>query len=100
MAGDRVSRRTLLTGAAAASLSGLGLRNPRKLWAARVPTSPVALARCESYELADVVTCLATLLDQLGGLHRLVAGKTVGVKVNVSGGSRNPFRELSAGRTY
>ncbi len=102
MAGDRVSRRTLLTGAAAAaSLSGLGLRNPRKLWAARAPTSPVALARCETYELADVVTCLATLLDQLGGVDRLVAGKTVGVKVNVTGsGAGVPVRGLSASRTY
>src|SRR6266581_3894326 len=37
----------------------------------------------------------------LGGLDRLVAGKTVGVKVNVTGsGAGVPVRGLSAGRTY
>jgi uncharacterized protein (DUF362 family) len=40
------------------------------------------------------------MIDQLGGLDSLVAGKTVAVKVNVSGGSRDPFLGLSAGRTY
>jgi len=43
---------------------------------------------------------LARMMDQLGGLDSLVGGKTVGVKVNLSGGSREPFRGLSAGRTY
>jgi uncharacterized protein (DUF362 family) len=40
------------------------------------------------------------MMDQLGGFDTLVVGKTVGVKVNVSGGTRDPYQGLSAGRTY
>jgi len=40
------------------------------------------------------------MMDQLGGIGGLVAGKTVGVKVNISGGSREPFLGRAAGRTY
>ena len=95
---DRLSRRAFVGGAA--GLSALGLAKPAALWAARPPSSPVALARCETYEVGDVATCLAAMMEQLGGLGSLVAGKTVGVKINVSGGSSEPFRGLSAGRTY
>lgn len=98
MGSDRVSRRTFV--GAAASLAAIGLTKPRTLWAAPPPSSPVALARCESYELGDVVKSLAAMMEQLGGLESLVTGKTVGVKVNVSGGSSQPFRGLPAGRTY
>jgi uncharacterized protein (DUF362 family) len=97
---DRISRRALLGGAAAASLVTLGLPARRTLWAAPPPTSPVVLGRCQTYDLGDVVTCLGVMIGQLGGLDSLVAGKTVAVKVNVSGGSRDPFLGLSAGRTY
>src|SRR6266436_2028435 len=99
MIGNRVSRRTFV-GSAAASLTAFGVLKPRALWAGRAPTSPVVLARCATYEVGDLATSLAIMMDQLGGLDRLIAGKTVGVKVNVSGGSREAFRGLSAGRTY
>ena len=98
MIGNRVSRRTFVW--SAASLTAFGLIKPPAPWAGRAPTSPVVLARCDTYEIADLAKCLAAVMDQLGGLNSLVAGKTVGVKVNVSGGSRDAFRELSAGRTY
>ena len=101
MTREHVSRRTFVRSAAAtASLAALGLPKPPALWAAVPPTSPVALARCEAYELANLTNCLATMMDQLGGVGSLVAGKTVGVKINISGGSREPFRGLPAGRTY
>lgn len=95
---DRLSRRTFV--AAAAGLGALGLAKPSALWAAQPPSSPVALGRCETYEPGDVAKCLAAMMEQLGGLESLVAAKTVGVKINVSGGSSAPFRGLSAGRTY
>ena len=100
MTGHRISRRALVGGAAAAGLATLSLPRHRALWAAPPPTSPVALGRCSTYELADVAKCLGVMIDQLGGLETLVAGKTVGIKVNVSGGSRESFRGWSAGRTY
>ena len=100
MTGERVSRRALVSGgAAAASLPALG-RPARAARAAPAPSLPVALGRCSTYDPGDVATCLSRLVDQLGGLGTLVAGKTVAVKVNVSGGSYDPFRGIPAGRTY
>src|SRR5438046_9930496 len=99
MIDDRLSRRAFV-GSARAGVTALGLLGPVAMLAAPAPTSPVVLARCETYDLGDVVKCLALAMDQLGGLDSLVAGKTVGVKVNVAGGSRESFRGLSAGRTY
>src|SRR5438128_11591367 len=99
MIDDRLSRRAFVR-SATAGVTALGLLGPRAMWAAPAPTSPVVLARCETYDLGDLVKCLALAMDQLGGLDSLVAGKTVGVKVNVAGGSRESFRGLSAGRTY
>src|SRR5438552_2355230 len=101
MTQNPVSRRTFVAAAgAAAGLTALGLPKPRALWAAPPPTSPVVMARCETYDLADVAKCLTMMMDQLGGLDKLVGGKTVGVKVNLAGVSREPVRGLSAGRTY
>lgn len=97
MIGDRISRRALVGGgAAAASLAALGL--PAR--AAPAAALPVALGRCATYEPGEVATCLSRLLDQLGGIGTLVAGKTITIKVNVSGGSHDPFRGLPAARTY
>lgn len=44
----------------------------------------VAIGRCTSYSSA-VYDTLQTMFDQLGGLSRLVANKTVTVKVNLTG---------------
>ncbi len=82
MIDDRLSRRAFV-GSATAGVTALGLLGPRAMWAAPAPTSPVVLARCETYDLGDLVKCLALAMDQLGGLDSLVVGKTVGVKVNV-----------------
>ena len=48
------------------------------------PTAPVAIARCESYG-GDVTGALGRMFDQLGGLSGLVSGKTVTVKLNMTG---------------
>jgi uncharacterized protein (DUF362 family) len=48
------------------------------------PAAPVSVARCRSYE-EDVTAIMATMFDQLGGLERLVRGKTVAVKLNMTG---------------
>src|SRR5215472_17219014 len=52
--------------------------------ARRAPTAPVAVAKCSEYG-AGVRTTLATMFDQLGGLDRLVKGKTVAIKLNMTG---------------
>jgi len=48
------------------------------------PAAPVAIAKCDSYS-EDVTTHLATMFDQLGGLDRIVRGKTVTIKLNMTG---------------
>jgi len=48
------------------------------------PAAPVAIAKCASYN-EDVTARLATLFDQLGGLDRMVRGKTVTIKLNMTG---------------
>ncbi len=47
-------------------------------------SAPVAIARCASYDL-DVAAPMAAMFDQLGGLDRLVRGKTVTIKLNMTG---------------
>src|ERR1017187_2028479 len=46
--------------------------------------APVAIAKCASYD-EDVTARLATMFDQLGGLDRIVRGKTVTIKLNMTG---------------
>jgi len=60
----------------------------------------VSIARCRTYDLETVLGRLNTLLDQLGGLRQLVAGKTVAVKVNLTGDPHQKALGLPAGQTY
>ncbi len=53
--------------------------------AAEAPASPVAVARCRTYTPAELLPAMAKMFDQLGGLERLVKGKTVAVKINLTG---------------
>jgi uncharacterized protein (DUF362 family) len=48
------------------------------------PAAPVSIAKCASYD-EDLTAKLAGLFDQLGGIEGLVRGKTVTVKVNMTG---------------
>jgi uncharacterized protein (DUF362 family) len=74
-----MSRRHLLAGlGAAAATSAFGAP-------ADAPTAPVAIAKSKTYEKTEVTACLRQMFDQLGGLGRLVAGKTVSLKVNMTG---------------
>jgi uncharacterized protein (DUF362 family) len=52
--------------------------------APNVPSAPVSIAKCASYD-EDVTAHLDAMFDQLGGLDRLVRGKTVTVKLNLTG---------------
>ncbi|MBI4877497.1 MAG: DUF362 domain-containing protein [Acidobacteria bacterium] len=53
---------------------------------ARAAGAKVAAARCRSYG-AELLPALEKMFDQLGGLGRLVKGKTVAMKVNLTGQS-------------
>lgn len=64
------------------------------------PSSPVGIARCTSYDPDAVLRQLRAMMDGLGGLEKLVAGKTVAVKVNLVGDPRQEAVGRPARRTY
>jgi uncharacterized protein (DUF362 family) len=92
------TRRDFLHVAGASLLVPL-LETPLRAAAAR-PTAPVSIARCKSYDPEAVLGGLRTMMDQLGGLGKLVAGKTVAVKVNLTGVPAKPALGLPPSRTY
>lgn len=61
------------------------------------PAAPVAIARCNNYGPALTAT-LRTLFDQLGGLAPLVRHKTVALKVNLTGSTRDRVGAVPAER--
>jgi uncharacterized protein (DUF362 family) len=90
------SRRDLL------AVSGLGAGSLVARRAAAdvvVPTSPVSVAKVVSYEM-DLVAQFEHMFDQIGGIGQLVRGKTVAMKVNLTGASgRGRQVGLTAGQT-
>ncbi len=56
----------------------------RPVYAAGTPTAPVAIARCNTYG-PELLPTMEKMFDQLGGLGRLVSGKTVAIKINLTG---------------
>jgi uncharacterized protein (DUF362 family) len=68
---------------AAAGLSIASL--PSRAAQAPAPAAPVAVARCRTYSPNELLPVMAKMFDQLGGLERLVKGKTVAVKINLTG---------------
>ncbi|MCS6954299.1 MAG: DUF362 domain-containing protein [Bryobacterales bacterium] len=64
------------------------------------PTAPVAIARCTTYDRNQLVSVLSTLFDQLGGLERLVRGKTVTIKLNLTGSPALRVNGLPLGVTH
>lgn len=73
----RYSRREVMIGAAAAFA-------PRFLSAAPAPAARVAIARCKTYG-PELLPAMERLFDQIGGIGTMVRGKTVAVKVNLTG---------------
>jgi len=93
---EQMKRREFLAGLGAAA--GLGLVQPVRLRAA-APTAPVAVAKCKSYG-AEYLATMEKMFDQLGGLGRLVKGKTVGIKINMTGDPSQRLGFLDAGLTH
>lgn len=53
--------------------------------AATPAATPVSVARCRTYNPSELLPVMSKMFDQLGGLERLVKGKTVAVKINLTG---------------
>jgi uncharacterized protein (DUF362 family) len=97
---ERLSRRAFLQGVGAAAVAA-GLPRPASARApAKNPTAPVAIARCRSYDNDAVFSELRAMTDRLGGLGKLASGKTVTVKVNLTGNPTQKALDLPANRTY
>jgi uncharacterized protein (DUF362 family) len=63
------------------------------------PASRVAVAMCHEYG-PEVIDALGKMFDQLGGLERLVRGKTVAIKLNLTGVGTNRLGSLPPEITY
>jgi len=64
------------------------------------PSSPVAIQRCESFEPQVFRKKLDAALNLIGGIGSLVRGKTVTIKINLTGMSWEPCCGLPAQETY
>jgi len=93
----RITRRHLLR---QAGIGGTGLclsGSARALVPA--PSAPVAITRCRNYE-AELAPALRTVFDRIGGLGRIVKGKTVAIKLNLNGGPTSRLGYLPLGDSH
>jgi uncharacterized protein (DUF362 family) len=80
---------------------GLGLGLGRLVPSAgATPAATVSIGKCDSYSNAELVASLDRMFDQLGGLGRLVQGKTVAVKLNMTGLGQYRLGTARQGETY
>jgi uncharacterized protein (DUF362 family) len=101
-------RRTISGAGLAAGLQLLTTRSSHSAHAASspveksgtAPSSPVAIQRCESFEPQLFRRKLDAALDLIGGIGSLVRGKTVTIKINLTGMSWEPCCGLPAQETY
>ncbi|MGC8792831.1 MAG: DUF362 domain-containing protein, partial [Bryobacteraceae bacterium] len=63
------------------------------------PAAPVAIARAARYD-SSLDEIVERLFDQLGGLGRLVKGKTVTIKLNLTGSPASRFEGRPPGVTH
>jgi uncharacterized protein (DUF362 family) len=97
----QISRREFLRGSAA--VAGMAVLGGAEAWGAtpKAPSAlPVAIGRCWTYDAAQVQAQIAAMFDQIGGIRRLVKGKTVAVKLNMTGGIGGFFQGVRAERAY
>jgi uncharacterized protein (DUF362 family) len=87
----------MLAGLAA---SPLLLPNTASTYTTSAPVAPVAIARCKTYRPSELVPVLDGMFDKLGGLRRLVQGKTVAIKLNFNGGPTVRLGHLPLGDTH
>ena len=83
MSGNWTRRELLWKGAA--GVSGAYFFGPSILRAAAAPAARVTIARCRTYDTSELLPTLARMFDELGGLQRMVKGKTVAMKINLTG---------------
>src|SRR4051794_20074192 len=88
-----MTRRELLAVAAAAPLVST------RAFAKEAPTAPVSISKVPSY-MEDLVPAMEKMFDQLGGAGKLVQGKTVAIKLNLTGSPGQRFQGRPLGSTH
>src|SRR5438045_7071611 len=91
------SRRDFLSAVGLAA--GAYMAGPSLLSAVPAPASRVALGLCPEYN-RQVRDVLATMFDQLGGLQSLVRGKTVAIKLNLTGPTSEKLAAMPSRMTH
>src|SRR5579863_10502072 len=91
------SRRDFL--GAVGMAAGAYMAGPALLSAVQAPASRVAIGVCTEYnrQVSDV---LAAMFDQLGGLASLVRGKTVAIKLNMTGPTSDKLNSMPNQMTH
>lgn len=64
-----------------------------------LPSAPVAVARCTAYD-DNLSAVMRTMADQIGGLGPIVKGKTVTIKLNLTGSPALRFQGRPLGNTH
>jgi uncharacterized protein (DUF362 family) len=91
------SRRKFL--GAVSATAGMWLARPTMLLPRPALASRVAVAMCPDYG-AQVTATMETMFDQLGGLQSVVRGKTVAIKLNLTGNAVDRMGYLPPGITH
>ena len=100
MTGANYTRREVLKKMGSAAIAvGVHWTAP-SLLASTAPLAPVAVAKCGTYDPAVLVPTLSRMFDQLGGLKRIVNGKTVAIKINLTGAPTYRVGYLPLGDTH
>jgi uncharacterized protein (DUF362 family) len=79
--------------------AGAYIAGPAMSSAVQAPASRVAIGICPEYnrQVGDV---LSTMFDQLGGLNKLVGGKTVAIKLNMTGPTSDKLNSMPNQMTH
>ncbi|MGO9969790.1 MAG: DUF362 domain-containing protein [Bryobacteraceae bacterium] len=85
---------------AGSTVAGAYLWEKPSIQAATAPASRVAVAKCKTYDSSELLPTLDKMFDQLGGLSRLVKGKTVAIKINLTGAATYRLGFLPAEDTH
>ena len=92
-----ISRREFV--GAAGMAVGAHMARPAIASALKAPASRVAIGQCQEYN-REVTATLATMFDQLGGLDKLVGGKTVSIKLNMTGPTSDKLNSMPNQMTH
>jgi uncharacterized protein (DUF362 family) len=100
MTGANYSRREVLKKMGSAAIAVGAYWTVPSLLASTAPAAPVAVAKCRTYDPTVLVPTLDRMFDQLGGLKRIVNGKTVAIKINLTGAPNYRVGYLPLGDTH